>query len=358
MFKKIQYAITVLGLPLSLFITMVTNAIAAPPCDARFTITPTFSCLAAYPQTGVYTITNNTTDTLAIGTPSFTSDAQPASNTTISANTCSSLAAGASCNISVTLSAAGPYTRVLHVPVDSRQVAIDSSVVTPTTGCSAPPTPAPLPASFTAVCPSGLGSTSTFGVLANSTITNTGGTVINGDLGLSPGTSVTGFPPGVVTGTQNITDATAAAAQVSLTTLYNCLAAQTCGTTIGTGDQAGITRTSSGTGAVNVYCSGSSILNSGVLTLNGDSTSVFIFQAGSTLTMGVGSSIVLTGGLTAANVFWQVGSSATLNSGTVFQGTIAAQDSITLGTGATIITGRALARTAAVTLDTNTITVP
>jgi hypothetical protein len=134
------------------------------------------------------------------------------------------------------------------------------------------------------------------------TITNTGPTVLNGNLGLYPGTSVTGFPPGVVNGTQHITDGTATQAQTDLTTLYNCLAAQPCTTTIGTADQAGVTLTSTGVGAVNVYCSGSSILNSGTLTLSGDSTSVFIFKAGSSLTLNPSATIALTGGAVAARL--------------------------------------------------------
>jgi hypothetical protein len=169
---------------------------------------------------------------------------------------------------------------------------------------------------------------------------------------------VTGFPPGLVTGTQEITSTAAQTAQTDLTTLYLCLEAQTCGTTIGTADQAGVTLTSAGTGAVNVYCSGSTINNTGVLTLSGDATSVFIFQAGSAVNMGPSSSIVLTGGVTPANVYWQVTSSATLGTASIFQGTIAALTAITLNTGATIIDGRALTRNAAVTFDSNIVTVP
>ncbi|MEO8965343.1 MAG: ice-binding family protein, partial [Gammaproteobacteria bacterium] len=107
----------------------------------------------------------------------------------------------------------------------------------------------------------------------------------------------------------------------------------------------------------NVYCSGSTINNNGVLTLSGDATSVFIFQAGSALNWNSGATIVLTGGVLARNVFWQVTSSATLGTSTVFKGTIAALTSITMNTGATM-SGRALARNAAVTFDTNTVSLP
>lgn len=106
-----------------------------------------------------------------------------------------------------------------------------------------------------------------------------------------------------------------------------------------------------------VFCSASSVLNSGVLTLNGAADSVIVIQAGSTLTMGSSASVVLTGGLLPSNVFWQVGSSATLGSSSVFKGTIAALSSITMTTGATMV-GRALAQNAAVTFDTNTINLP
>jgi hypothetical protein len=322
------------------------------PCDVSFTTTPTFSCGGALPQTGTYIIRNNTPVTMKLNYFRLeNNDANPASDVTITANTCgATLASGASCSITVSLATDGPYSRLLQIGINSRQVQLQSPVITPTSNCNVPSTPS---GSF----PCALGTTSGFSTLAGTTITNTGPTILNGDLGLSPGTSVTGFPPGTVNGTQHITDGVAAAAQTDLTTLYTCLAAQPCGTVIGTADQAGVTLTSAGIGAVNVYCSGSSILNSGVLTLSGDATSVFIFQAGSTLTLNPSASIVLTGGATAANVFWQVGSSATLGTSSVFKGTIAAFSSITMNTGATMV-GRALARNAAVSFDTNTSNLP
>lgn len=324
----------------------------AVPCDFTFTITPSYACGAVLPQIGVYTIRNNAPVTLGINYIRIQqNDAFPTADTAITATTCgSSLAPGATCTITVTLNTAGPFNRVLQIGVNSRQGQLESPVITPTVGCNIASAPS---ASF----PCALNSTASFATLAGTTITNIGPTLINGNLGLSPGTAVTGFPPGIVNGAQHITDATAAQAQLDLTTLYNCLAAQPCGTVIGTADQAGVTLNSTGVGAVNVYCSGSSILDSGVLTLNGDATSVFIFQAGSSLTLNPGATIVLTGGLTAANVFWQVGSSATLGTTSVFNGTIAAFTSITMNTGATA-TGRTLARNAAVTYDTNTVTLP
>jgi hypothetical protein len=199
-----------------------------------------------------------------------------------------------------------------------------------------------------------LGAATTFGVLAASTVTSTGATRINGDLGLSPGTSVTGFGPGVVNGTIHAADSAAALAQLALTTAYNDAASRTVGSHLVAGNLGGQTL------APGLYTSTSSLaISAGDLTLDagGDVNAVFIFQMGSTLTTTSGRQVILAGGAKAANVFWQVGSSATLGTGSVFRGTILAQASITATTGA-VIEGRLLARTAAVTLDTNTITLP
>lgn len=360
MLKKIRYGSVILGLlltPLAHAVNCNSNSAGNEgfsACDLAFASTPTFSCGGVLPQTGVYTIRNDTPISMKLNYFRIqNNDALPTADVTITANTCGAqLAAGATCTVTVSLTTDGPYSRILQVGIDSRQVELDSPVITPTTGCNTP-TPG-LPSTPPSTC--ALGTTSTFATLGGTTITNTGATVLNGDLGLSPGTSVTGFPPGTVNGTQFITDATAAAAQVDLTTLYTCLQTLPCTTVIGTTDQAGATLTA-GAGAEKVFCSASSVLNSGVLTLSGDATSVIVIQAGSTLTFGPGASVVLTGGLLPGNVFWQVGSSATLNSTSLFKGTIAALSSITMNTGATMV-GRALARNAAVTFDTNTINLP
>jgi Ice-binding-like len=207
-----------------------------------------------------------------------------------------------------------------------------------------------LASSARAAAPVPLGTADNFAVLAGSTVTNTGPTVVNGDLGLSPGTSVTGFPPGTVNGTQHITDAVAAQAQTDLTTAYNDAAAQAPTGTV-SADLGGQTLTPG------VYNSASSLGLTGALTLDaqGNANAVFIFQAGSTLTTASASSVNLVNGAQACNVFWQVGSSATLGTASTFRGTILALTSITVTTGATV-DGRVLARNAAVTLDTNTIT--
>ena len=195
-----------------------------------------------------------------------------------------------------------------------------------------------------------LGTAQSYGVLGASTVTNTGPSVINGDLGVNPGSAVTGFPPGLVNGTVHAADAASLQAQTDATTAYNFLAGQACGATL-TGDLGGRTLTPG------VYCFASSAQLTGPLTLDamGNPAAVFIFQVGSTLTTASSSSVVMANGTQACNVWWQVGSSATLGTTTAFAGTVIALASATLNTGATL-SGRAIARTGAVTLDTNTVT--
>jgi hypothetical protein len=195
----------------------------------------------------------------------------------------------------------------------------------------------------------GLGTAASFSVLGGSTVTNTGPTTMFGDLGLSPGSSVTGAPH--VLGQTHVDDAVAIGAKSDLTTAYNDAAGRPSGGSAGT-DLAGQTflpgvRTASS----------SLLLSSGSVTLDaqGDPDAVFIFQIGSTLITGSGTTVLLVNGAQACNVFWQVGSSATLGTGTRFVGTVMAAASITANTAATIH-GRLLAQTAAVNLDTNTIT--
>jgi hypothetical protein len=198
-----------------------------------------------------------------------------------------------------------------------------------------------------------LGTAANFAVLAGSTITNTGPTTINGNLGLSPGTSVTGFPPGQVNGTIHAADSAALQAQADLTAAYNDAAAQPATATIPT-ELGGTTQTPG------VYDSAAGTFGiTGTLTLDaqGDPNAVFIFQAASTLITAAASNVNLVNGAQASNVFWVVGSSATLGTSSALQGSILALTSITVTTGATI-NGRALARNGAVTLDTDTITAP
>ena len=198
-----------------------------------------------------------------------------------------------------------------------------------------------------------LGTAASFAVLASSTVTNTGPTIVNGNVGVSPGAAVTGFPPGtVVGGTIHAADALAAQAQSDTTTAYTNLAGQACNTNLTGQDLGGLTLTPG------VYCFSSSAQLTGPVTLNaeGNPNAVFVFQIGSTLTTASASSVVGINSPSGAicNVFWQVGSSATLGTTTSFAGNILALASITLNTGASV-SGRALARTAAVTMDTNKV---
>ncbi len=195
----------------------------------------------------------------------------------------------------------------------------------------------------------GLGTAASFSVLGGSTVTNTGPTTMFGDLGLSPGSSVTGAPH--VLGATHVDDAVAIGAKNALTTAYNDAAGRPSNGSAGT-DLAGQVflpgvRTASS----------SLLLSSGSVTLDaqGNPDAVFVFQIGSTLITASNTSVQLINGAQACNVFWQVGSSATLGTGTSFVGTIMALATITANTAATIH-GRLLASTGAVNLDTNTIT--
>ncbi|MDP2314228.1 MAG: ice-binding family protein [Pseudomonadota bacterium] len=199
-----------------------------------------------------------------------------------------------------------------------------------------------------------LGSTSTFAVLAGSTVTSTGPTIITGDVGVSPGTEVTGFGPGVIVGSTYAGDPTAATGIADLTTAYNDAAGRTLCPVAVAGNLGGQTLTPG------LYKSTSSLeVSSGDLTLDaqGDEDAVFIFQMASTLTTTAGRQVILTNGAKSGNIFWQVGTSASLGTTSAFQGTILADQAITFETGATL-DGRALARIAAVSLDSNVMGTP
>jgi hypothetical protein len=188
---------------------------------------------------------------------------------------------------------------------------------------------------------------SSFAVLGGSTVTNTSTpTIVTGDLGVSPGSSVTGFPPGTVTGTIHAADAAAAQAQSELTTEYNNLAGTACDTDLTGQDLGGKTLTPG------VYCFSTSAQLTGTLTLDaqGNPNAVFLFKIGSTLTTASASSVLLINSASSCGVSFQVGSSATLGTGTSLAGSILALTSITLNTGANV-SGSVLARNGAVTLD-------
>ena len=230
------------------------------------------------------------------------------------------------------------------------------------------PCPLPVPPTSGAAC--------TYGILAATTSTNTGASTVRGDLGLSPGSSVVGFQDspantyvgggthsgglGLVTGTIHLTDpppaspTSAAAAQAALTVAYLDLAGRTApAPATAAGDLGGLTL------APGLYKSTSTLGITGALTLDGggNANAIWIFQIASSFTTAGSSSIVLAGGAQSHNIFWQVGSSATLGTNSTFNGSILALTDITLKTGATL-NGRALARNGAVALDTNMVTVP
>lgn len=230
------------------------------------------------------------------------------------------------------------------------------------TGCKkSDSTPSPstaivIPKQTTVQQPVSLGTgASVLAVLASTSVTNTGATNITGDLGLSPGSSVGGFPPGILNGTLRINDATANQAQLDLTAAYNDAAGRTATDMVSlNGNLGGLTLTPG------LYKSTSGMsISSGDLTFDalGDPNAVFILQIASTLSTTSGRAVILKGGAQASHIFWQVGSSATFGTTTSFKGNILAMKSISFDTGATL-TGRALARTGGVTMQGNTIVKP
>ena len=199
----------------------------------------------------------------------------------------------------------------------------------------------------------GLGAANLFAVLGGTTVANTGPSSIGGNLGLWSGTSVTGFPPGTVTGTIDAANAIAMQAQMDLTGAYNVAAAQPCGGVL-TGQNLGGQTLTAG-----VYCFASAAQLNGTLILNaqGNANAVFIFEVGGTLTTLGNSQVTIINGGTGNNVFWQVGSSATLGTTSQFAGNILALSNITLDSGADISCGRALTLNGAVTMDTNDVAI-
>jgi hypothetical protein len=199
-----------------------------------------------------------------------------------------------------------------------------------------------------------LGTAGTYGVLAGSTVTNTGPTIINGDLGVSPGTAITGFPPGTFTGVEHAGDAVAAKAKADLLAAYTDISTRLKANALA-GDVSGLTF------SPGLYSNSTSvILDVGAnvtFDAKGDPGAVFILQMGSTLTTGVGSTVTLVGGAQAKYIYWSVGSSATLGVNSTIVGNILSQASITANTSASV-QGRLLTNVAAVTLGSNSVVVP
>jgi hypothetical protein len=207
-------------------------------------------------------------------------------------------------------------------------------------------------AAYAAEARVGLGTAGTYSVLGGQTVTNTGPSILSGDLGVSPGTAITGFPPGTRRGTTHAGDDEAGQAQSDVTIAYDDAAGRAKTANVA-GDLVGRTLTTG------VYKSTGPLALSGTLTLDaqGNPNSVFIFQVATTLITASASNVVLLNDAQACNVFWQVGSSATLGTRSSFKGTILALQSISVTRGV-VVEGRALARNAQVSLNNNTFTTP
>jgi ice-binding like protein len=215
---------------------------------------------------------------------------------------------------------------------------------------------AAIPIGIAQAAPVNLATAQPFVVLSGAGVTNTEPSVLNGDLGVSPGTSLTGFGlPAVVNGATHANDAVAAQAQSDLTTAYNVAAGQP----VSPGNDLTGTDLGGRTLTAGAYGFSTSAQLTGQLTLDaqGDPNAQFVFVIGTTLTTATASSVVLTDGASPCNVYWKIGSSATLGTSTAFEGNLMALETITLGSGVTVL-GRALARNGEVTLINDVLTIP
>ena len=274
------------------------------------------------------------------GTQQFTATGRDASGNTVPITPVWSVVnGGGSIDPSTGLFTAGTVTGTFNNTVTATSGTVSGSA---TVNVTAGPTPIV-----------NLGAAAPNGIMAGTAFTCVNLGTINADIAISPGSTVTGFPPCVITGTQNLNNAIAVQAQSDLTNAYNTLAGLPCPPA-----NAIVANLGGTTKPAGVYCTASGIGITGVLTLDGggDPNATFVFQAGSSLT--TAGNIVLINGAQARNVYFQIGSSATLGTASQIQGNILALTSITLVDNANLI-GRALARNGAVSLGTNnTITLP
>ncbi|KTC85717.1 MULTISPECIES: ice-binding family protein [Legionella] len=364
MFNNARQGLMILGLMLPLITqAQICNSVSESEgvrggCDVTFSAIPNFGNLCVGTILGgTYTITNNSPVFLKINYIRIQNyDALPNEAAVIAAAplSCGSyIAPGASCNILLNLQpvAFGNFYRVLQIGINSRQLELDAPVITSAVNCITPPPvipPTPTSPFFPTPPPP---SQFLVSILGATTVTNAGLSVVNGDVDVSPGSAITGFPPGtVLNGAFHAADATAAAAHNEAQAYYNSAVSLPCppGNNL-TGLDLGGRVLPPG-----VYCFNSSAQLTGALVLSGGPTSSYVFQIGSTLTTASNASVVLQGGVTNGNVTWAVGSSATIGTGTAFAGIIDAVASITL-TNSASLRGRAWALNGAVTLDTNIV---
>jgi hypothetical protein len=198
-----------------------------------------------------------------------------------------------------------------------------------------------------------LGTAENFAVLGGQTVTNTGATHVTGNMGVAPGTAITGFPPGILTGETHAADEVALLAQNDVNTAWNTLAGQACNTDLTGQDLGGLTLTQG------VYCFSSSAQLTGPLVLDaqGDPAATWVFQVATALNTASNASVTVINSGSACNVYWEIGSSATIGANNAFAGNIVARTSISVGVSTDLI-GRALAHTGSVTMETNDITLP
>lgn len=368
MFKKVQQGAVVLGLllPLATQAMSCKGIMEEDPssaaCGAAFINPPVFGNLCQNATlTGTYTLQNNSPVTLKInyirilnfdGLP----DAASAIVPSILNNCGSTLLPGGTCNISVQLLplAAGVFNRVLEVGLNNRQRLLDAPAITSVVGSCGLPGPTP-PPGFIPTIPGTPLFLFQASILGSSTVTNTNTpTIVNGDLDLTPGSSVTGFPPGsVVNGAININNLPATTTKAAASTYFTQLNALPCSANFGGGTDIA-TLSPINCALTPVLCFTSSALINGNVSLDGPAGSSCTFKIGTSLTVASNTVMSTAGGILNDNINWAVGSSATLGTNSTFYGIIDAAVSITITHGA-ILKGRAWALTGAVTLDTNVV---